>query len=337
MSQLVGARRSRVTAVLVGLALVACLAAVSTAPIDTDGGGDLAGALTSVAEHLARLRWQFVACVLVLTCLHYVAAALAVRAAASMTPLPLRETVLVQLAAATANRIIPGGLGGAAVNARFFTRRGIEGRAAIGTVATLTVLAAAAHVIAFGLLLFLGRVFGLGGGPRELHLLGSRVARLGSVHSVWTWALVSIVVVGVAYSVRRHLRKPTRARFSAPMGAVLRRPKCLATLLVASGSTSVILAFAFLASVQILPGPQPQAPAGAIVIAFIAASAVATAVPIPSGIGSTEGAMVAVLVTAQVPTTNALAAVLAFRVITFWLPAVAGLIATRHLRRSGAL
>jgi uncharacterized membrane protein YbhN (UPF0104 family) len=47
--------------------------------------------------------------------------------------------------------------------------------------------------------------------------------------------------------------------------------------------------------------------------------------------------MTAALVTAGVPAGHALADVLVFRVITFWLPALVGLLAARQLRRVGAL
>jgi uncharacterized protein (TIRG00374 family) len=108
-------------------------------------------------------------------------------------------------------------------------------------------------------------------------------------------------------------------------------------LLTASASTTLVLAFAFVATNSMLPGPQPQASLGAVVIAYMAASALGNAVPIPSGVGSTETAMVAVLVSAHVPAAHALAVVLTFRVITFWSPAGVGLAAGWYLRRSRAL
>ena len=47
------------------------------------------------------------------------------------------EVLLVQLAASAANRLTPAGLGGSAVTARYYTRRGLDGPAAVGAVAAL--------------------------------------------------------------------------------------------------------------------------------------------------------------------------------------------------------
>jgi uncharacterized membrane protein YbhN (UPF0104 family) len=44
-----------------------------------------------------------------------------------------------------------------------------------------------------------------------------------------------------------------------------------------------------------------------------------------------------VLVTARVPVAHAVAVVLTYRVVTFWLPAVVGVAVAWRLRRTGAL
>ena len=86
-----------------------------------------------------------------------------------------------------------------------------------------------------------------------------------------------------------------------------------------------------------VPGTRPSADVGALVVAFMAASAAGSAVPVPAGLGSTEAALVGVLVAAHVPAAHAVEVVLVFRLITFWLPAGVGVIATRHLRKVRAL
>jgi uncharacterized membrane protein YbhN (UPF0104 family) len=86
-----------------------------------------------------------------------------------------------------------------------------------------------------------------------------------------------------------------------------------------------------------LPGSHPHASVGALVIGYLLAAGTAAALPIPSGVGAVETTLSAVLISAHVPAAQAIADVLAFRVITFWLPAVAGLGAARQLRRAGAL
>lgn len=79
--------------------------------------------------------------------------------------------------------------------------------------------------------------------------------------------------------------------------------------------------------------PAPKVGFGSLFIGYLIGGAVGTAVPAPAAVGSTEAALVAVLITAHVPAGSALSTVLLFRLITFWAPAVLGLFAIRHLRR----
>ena len=53
--------------------------------------------------------------------------------------------------------------------------------------------------------------------------------------------------------------------------------------------------------------------------------------------GSTEAALVAVVVAAHVPLAHAIEQVMIFRLITFWTPAVIGLFVSRRVNRNGAL
>jgi uncharacterized membrane protein YbhN (UPF0104 family) len=66
-------------------------------------------------------------------------------------------------------------------------------------------------------------------------------------------------------------------------------------------------------------------------------AAAGSAVPVPAGLGSTETALVAILIAAHVATGRAVEAVLIFRVVTFWLPAALGVLAMRRLNRRRAL
>jgi uncharacterized membrane protein YbhN (UPF0104 family) len=66
-------------------------------------------------------------------------------------------------------------------------------------------------------------------------------------------------------------------------------------------------------------------------------AAAGSAVPVPAGLGSTETALVAVLIEAHVAASRAVEEVLIFRVVTFWLPAALGVLALRKLNRRRAL
>ncbi len=337
------ARRPAAWITAAAVVLLVSALAVTAATLRLDSGEDLAALGASVGRALARLRWQWAALVVAFGAAHYLATAVAARAAAGVRT-PIGETVLTQLAAAAANRLTPGGLGGAALNARYFSRRGLDRAAAVGAVAALAVLGAVADLLVLCVIVFVGRLLGLGGGLHELSALVAHIRRLlGPVRSPWLWAVVAGVVGALLVSrIRRSgAGRGTAAAAGAgvwrPVRRLLMNPRALATLLLASGTTTLILGFAFVASIRMVPGTHPAAAVGTILVAFMLAAAAGSSVPVPAGLGSTEGALVAVLVGLGESAGAAVQVVMIFRLITFWAPAGVGVLAGRILFRRSAL
>jgi uncharacterized protein (TIRG00374 family) len=73
------------------------------------------------------------------------------------------------------------------------------------------------------------------------------------------------------------------------------------------------------------------------VAVYLAGAAVASVSPTPGGLGAMEAALVAGLTAVGAPTGPAVAAVLAFRLLTFWLPILPGWLAYRALRADGTI
>jgi uncharacterized protein (TIRG00374 family) len=78
-------------------------------------------------------------------------------------------------------------------------------------------------------------------------------------------------------------------------------------------------------------------PAPTLVVVYLAASALGSAAPTPGGLGAVEAALVGGLTAFGVAFTAALAAVLAFRAVTFWLPAPLGWVALTRLQHHSAV
>jgi uncharacterized membrane protein YbhN (UPF0104 family) len=326
--------------IVVGLAVLALAGWISALTVDRNSGTDLLQLLRLTGDEIAHLHWPFVALVVALAALHYLATAIAARAASGLA-LPLGETLVVQLAAAAANRLTPAGIGGSALTARYFTRRGLPAPAAVGAVAVLAVLGAFSNLLVLVLLVLVATSLGLSGSTHEFVLLARHVtALLGPARSPWLWvALVGVAAVVVAVVViHRRSRPPIRwALLAAPARRLARDPKALATLIVASGATTLILSFAFVATIAMVPGPGPTASVTTVMVAFMLGSAAGSAIPVPAGLGSSEAAFVAVLTSLHVPVTHAIEVVLLFRLITFWAPAAFGVLATRRLYKRKAL
>lgn len=323
----------------IAVVLLTASALFSIEAVDADSGYDLLTLLRRVGHDIAHLRWQFTALVALLAGAHYLATAVAARAASGLS-LPYGEMVLVQLAGAAANRLSAAGIGGAAVNARYFVQRGLPSPSAVGAVVALSVFGGVSDLLVLLLLILIGQHVGLTGIPSEVSVLTSRVSGpAGTLHSWWalgTAAVLLALALVVAWRLR-HRVAVARRRFCVPIVLLLRQPRRLLTLLAASGSTTLILAFAFVLSVRMVPGGVGTAGSGALLIGFMLGSAAGNAVPVPAGVGSTETALVTVLVASGVPATPAVEVVVVYRVITFWLPALVGLAAARRLRRTRAL
>jgi uncharacterized membrane protein YbhN (UPF0104 family) len=330
---------------LAAVLVAAGLALLGTPLADGDAPADLLATAASIVRNLGRLPWQVAPVLLVVVCAHYVAAAIALRAGAGVR-LPLREAIWVQLAAATANRLTPAGLGGAAVNARYLRRRGLRTTQALATVAVLGGLGALADIIVFACLALAGRWVGISGGSRELSALGAKVSGPWHTFASLPWPATAgvafAIAIGVGAVTRRARRRrragadnidrPSSSAVRPVLLALLRQPRRVAILFSASAATTLLLAAGF-ALTALAASPASSASFGGLLIGYLIGGAVGTAVPTPAGIGSTEAALVAVLLLAHIPSAVAIGTMLMFRLVTFWAPAVLGLLAMRLLRR----
>jgi uncharacterized protein (TIRG00374 family) len=70
-----------------------------------------------------------------------------------------------------------------------------------------------------------------------------------------------------------------------------------------------------------------------VVAVYLGGSALGSVSPTPGGLGTIEAALVAGLTALGVATGSAVAGVLAFRLLTYWLAIVPGMLVFRNLRR----
>ena len=74
---------------------------------------------------------------------------------------------------------------------------------------------------------------------------------------------------------------------------------------------------------------------GYLLVTYVVAYSIGTLAPTPGGLGAIEGLMIALFVSFGVPTATAVAVVLVYRLINFWLPIPPGLIGYFAARRRG--
>ncbi len=284
--------------------------------------GELRASVTAL--HHARPWWLVAA--LLAALLSFPASAVSFIGAAAR-PLPLGRSTLVELAASFLNRLTPAGLGRVGLLTRYLLVNGIDGVETAGVVSLNVAAGATVHVAAM--------------------VAAAAMVRPSMIDHVslpdrWTDLLgvvAVLVALGLAMGVillRRRLQalRHRFVRLGAQVSAALRQPWSLLALLV---GVAVVNA-AMVLSLDLSLAAFGARPAFAIVaLVYLAGSALASLAPTPGGLGAMEAAPVAGLTGLGVSTGPAVTGVLAFRLLSWWLPALLGGAAWAWLRRLHAL
>lgn len=249
--------------------------------------------------------------------LSYLFAALVIKFL-SYRRISLRKIFLVQLACGFTNRLLPSGVGGISTNSIFLMKQGYKKAEAVS-------LALANNVIGF-LAFCLTLVLSGALAPSFLIEIFSDTP----VIYFWLAGLAFLVFLVVAVFSPR-LRK-TMASNIRQAGRVLvdisSNPlRFLLSLLSSSGITVcyiLTLYFCLRSGGVILSLSE-------LTLVFAASAVAVSASPTPGGLGGTELAMLVALTRFGVASVPALAVVIAFRLISYWLPILPGYIFFRYV------
>jgi uncharacterized membrane protein YbhN (UPF0104 family) len=283
--------------------------------------------LQLAARHWSSLRspgWTWIAVLALAGLATHVMGAVAL-SASTFQRLRFASTVWLQFAAGLANRLAPSGLGAMLTSGRYLRRCGSDTPAAAASVGLVSTAGFVVHLVATTLVLAL-----------------VAPTLLTRWHPPGYWP---VVVAGVAATVAAAALVISSSRFAAPLRRgiragvaslrqVLSRPRrCLALF---SGSAGVTLFYivALAASFQAFHVHIGLLDISAV---YLGASAVAAGSPTPSGMGATEAALITAATALVGQTAGVVDAVLAFRLVTYWLPSLPGIAAMAHLRRRALL
>ena len=234
--------------------------------------------------------------------------------------LPWGWTSLAQLASAFTSRLTPGGVGGMGLNLIYLERQGADRSEAVGGIAVNQAASVIVHA-----LLFVVAVGVLG--------LSGVVGKAPLPHGWPVLAGVAGVLVGLGLLLgsqfgRQRVLRPGM-RVGRNLARALRRPQQALELFGGAGGVTMGNALAFTAS---LAAFDHSFPVLSVLAVYIGGSAIASPAPTPGKLGAVEAALVAGLTGIGVHSEQAVAAVLAFRLITFWIPIVPGLAAFRYMQ-----
>ncbi len=299
------------------------------------GGAAVHFLLPQVGELRASLRsleavqpgWLVVGAGLV--ALRYVLNALSLQAAVGR-PLPFGPTLLVQVSSSFVGRLTPESIGWLVLNQRYLEQAGLGRASALAAIA-LKVLA---------------------GGVTRLVIMAVVAALVGTsgvfrlevpIEVPGTWPYLVAIALGLALVglllgllLRSAVASAaSRARAAVASGArdlasVFRQPLRAAALFGASAGLTLSYGLVLAASVLAFGG---DVSLPAVLAVYLGGTAVAAASPTPGNLGAVEVALSAGLTTVGVASGPAVAAVLLYRLLTFWLPVVPGFLAFLYLQK----
>lgn len=318
--------------VLVRRAAVPALAAAAVATIVLLGGGPLAAFAHALRRGLeASPGWMVIGVVFEAVSLAGYVVLLSAVAGRATSRIGARESAQITLAGAAATRLLPtAGAGGAALAVWVLRRAGLRPLAAARTLLTFLVLLYAVFLSALGLS---GAALALGlvrtPGPAQLTAIPAVAAVMG----------IALCLALARWTGREQVpsgedsgRSGLHGRLSQGAGAVGRGVRD-AVKLAASGDVRLAGGVAYwifdAAVLWSMLHALGASPAPAVVLLAYLVGQIANTIPIP---GSVSGGVVGVLVAFGTPLGIALPAVLAYRLISVWVPVPVALGALPGLR-----
>ncbi|MFP5308119.1 MAG: lysylphosphatidylglycerol synthase domain-containing protein [Actinomycetes bacterium] len=252
----------------------------------------------------------------------YLAAGLSL-AGASPASLPYPRAVAGAVAGSFASRLAPGGLGRLGLDIRLMTRAGASRAEAVAGETMLSVTGGVVHALATVVL-----AIGYG---RDI--AGNALPDGGPL---LVGALVVVAVAGIL-STRTEKGRELLGHAKDALRAVRETasdPQRVTQLFAGALLLNAAYIMALDHAVGAVGGDVGP---GAVALVYLGGSAFAAVSPTPGGLGAVEAALVAGLSVVGVATPQAVAGVLLFRLLTYWLPTLPGWLAFRGLRARGHL
>lgn len=238
-------------------------------------------------------------------------------------PLPLLRTMEVMLGQSFLNRFTPANAGGMAMRVRYLQVRGLDpvtGAASVGLTSLASGVMQVVFLVTFAL--WAGSSESLGFDLPDVNVVALVVALL-LIAAGFLWLTPwGKRILGVAV--------PKLAEVWDDLKPLARQPGKAVWLFggAALGKFAYIAAFAVSCRALGIDLPFQQ-----LGLLYMTANTVASAAPTPGGLGAIEAALTAALTGAGVDSGVALAAVLVFRLFTYWLPIPFSYVALWDCRR----
>jgi uncharacterized protein (TIRG00374 family) len=278
------------------------------------------GSLSDIGSALSDANWWWVLAGFGVSLLTYPAAAAGLMASLP-NRMPFARVAELQLASKFTNLMAPADMGSQAMTIRFLQVQGVDGAAAVTSSVATTILGAIGDLALVLLCVWAGGLSLSTGGLPD-----------GLGRTVLIVLLVAAVVAAIVYRVPKWRTKaqPHVQQARATIKGLVTSPRRSLTIVLSSFAMSLFFALCLGAC---LLAYGVHLPIATLVVVNWTASTVANMTPVPGGMGVAEAGLIAGLTAAGVPTDQAVAAALTHRLLTFWIPPIAGWFAMRDLTK----
>jgi len=242
-------------------------------------------------------------------------------ASLALKQLAFKELVAIELAATAINRIFPSGLGGMGAHGLYLFKRGHSKTAAALVVGTNNLLGFFVHIFLLSVAVLLA--------PQTLQDFD-----LPRLHGYSLLVAVLLAMLGVWYAKRRGAYGAIQRNIHKTIGEYARQPVKLGVAAISLFGVTLTNFVIFMLACAAMGISLP------LVTGFLIFSIgilVGAATPTPGGLAGVEAGLVAGLLAVNVDEVSAIAAVLAFRFVTFWLPLIPGIVALVYVRKQKLL
>lgn len=276
---------------------------------------EFSGAIDSLKE----VRWLPVGIALLASLLTYVASAFVVYVLASKR-LRFMPTVLVQFASSFVSKIIPGGIGSATINIQFMRKHKLSTGEISGILISERLLGFVSLAVATAL----------------ISLFATTKSQVLPELSIASWAVWLTIIVLAVGAIVVYKKKSLRQKLLSVATDTLHKaaelykePKKLAFSLLGASLISLCYILCLHFSLVALGARLSLLP---LCIVYISSVIAKSASPTPGGLGALEVAMALALQGFAVQPEIAYAAVIVYRMVTYWLPLPLGIACYYYLQ-----
>jgi uncharacterized membrane protein YbhN (UPF0104 family) len=226
-----------------------------------------------------------------------------------------REVVVVQFAAMLVNRLLPAGVGALGANYAYLRHKRHDSTQAATVVAVNNLLGIVGHALIVMVVLLLSSEY-------SRHLAAGSEHRIKSVAEVMLGVVVAAVLIGLIFS--RHHLKRLLATIGSQIAVYKHRPGRLGGALTTSmllTMCNVLCLYSCMLAVGV------HLPFIVVILIFTFGLSTGTVTPTPGGLGGFEAGLTAGFVAYHIGSGSALAIALLFRLISYWLMLLVGIVA----------